>query len=893
MPDRLLTTKFHIPPPTSSLVTRQRLLDRLHAGLLPHCRLTLVSAPAGYGKSTLVADWIRGQSSASTMHARFAWLSLDEDDNDPVRFLRYLLGALRRIQPELGQETLGYLGMPTLLPVEHLLTPLVNELDAWNEPLVLTLDDYHCITGEAVHDLMRFLLDAAPAGLHLVVVTRIDPPLPLARLRARGQITELRAAQLRFNDEEVASFFRTQGFDLNKEWLSLLEARTEGWVTGLILAAISLQGREDYSSFFQSFGGSHRLVIDYLIDEVLSRQPDNVRNFLFRTAILDRFCAPLCEAVTGIDQTVEILRQIEQANLFLIPLDDQRNWFRYHHLFADALMAALEQNDPRLVADLHRRAAVWLDQNAQPESAIYHALSTGDVALALDIIRHWIDDREHAGAYAELAAWFRLIPDSAMADDPRLLYRKLRVFYRSGDYEASQRTRAFLENRLDGLPADPAETVRWLRLRILFEKAVFASMQGELDQADVFLQEAAHLARPEDAHEQLQWSFYQGINQTYLGHFDEALKAYQVCLDINLREDMLWNAANCLANMLDIYCAQGKHLLAIQTGEAFIQRHARTLTPRYLEGLHAALGVAYYAANQLDQAEGRLRQTYESSLISGTDDNYGGWRLWLARICQAQGKAAEAEDWIKKSEAWVAGFPGEQFKLYAGALRARVRLAQGNLTEAQAWSRRFEGELTRPYFMAFQLHTLAWVRIAEGKPSGALALLQNRLPDIEACGAAAYGVENLALHSLALAALGQRREALDRLRRSLILAEMQGQERLFIDLGEPMAELLTVLHMSLPGDDPIRGWLSHLNGTAMAENRQQSPSAVQDLPESIGDREIEILRLIAEGLTNKDLAVRLHLSVSTVKWYTYNLYGKLGVNSRTQAIQRARELKLI
>lgn len=889
MLERLLVTKFHIPTCSNNWVPRQRLFDVLNAARHQHRRLTLVSAPAGYGKSTLVAEWIRSQRADGEMGNRFAWLSLDQSDNDPVRFLHYFVGALRLIQPDIGQETLSCLEMPVLPPVESILCSLINELASWDTDHGLVLDDYHFITHETVHEVLRFLLDSAPPRLHLVVITRDDPPFLLSRLRARGHLTELRAAQLRFTDLEAELFFKSQGLALKADWLSILETRTEGWVTGLILAALSLQGREDPAAFFQNFRGSHRLVTDYLIDEVLLRVPAETRQFMYSTAILDRLCAALCEAVTGNQNARAILTQIEKANLFLIPLDDQRVWYRYHHLFADSLATELEQSNPSILTELHRRAAAWFDENNQPTAAIQHALAAHDHRLLLAIVRHWIDAREQAGAYAELTGWFRAIPDQVLAEDLPLLYRKLRVYYRSGDYAQCETVRDYLEQKLDQAPDQMAEDIRSLRINLLFEKAVFASMQGELEQADQFLQHAQQTARPDNAYEQLQLAFYQGINRTYLGRFDEALSAYQTCLDWNLKVRLYWNAANCLANMLEIYCTQGQFQLAIQTGENFIRRYEREIsTPGYLEGLHAALGTAYYATNQLDLAERLLRQTYDSSLVSGSDDNYGGWRLWLATICHAQGKTEEAEALIRKSEPWVAGFPGEQFKLYAGAIRSRIRLAQGRLAEPRDWALKFMMEQSKPYFKEFQFHTLAWLWAVGDRPGDALDLLQERLPQVEARRADRFLVENLALQALALKQLNRRPEALEQLRHSMALAHQQHQTRILFDLGLWIQDLFKDLHSLEPMKSLLAG-----SDASFAKPEAVTGSTSSPLVESFHEREVEILHLINQGLSNKEMAARLHLSLSTIKWYTYHLYEKLGVGSRTQAIQRARELKIL
>lgn len=894
MAEVLLATKFHIPHSTSELVPRKRLVEVLNTGLSLQHQLTLISAPAGYGKSTLVANWINSRLPTELTPVKFSWLSLDNGDNDPKRFLRYFIAGLQQMRPGLGKETLACLGMPSLPAVQTVLGPLVNELAFEKEKMVLVLDDYHLITSETVHDFLRFLIDTAPPSFQLVILTREDPPFPLSRLRARRQITELRASQLRFTHSEVELLFRSREILLTPDWFTVLETRTEGWVTGLLLAAISLKSSEDYNAFFYNFGGSHRLVFDYLIDEVLDHLPAEINEFLRITAILDRFCPALCEAVTGNKKSREILSQIERANLFLIPLDDQRIWFRYHHLFADILVADLEQSDHDMLANLHRRAADWLNNHGQPTSALKHALQAKDFAMAIKIVHQWIDTHEKSGNYLELVGWFNAIPDDALGKDLQLLYRKMRVFYRSGDYVRSEQVRTYLEQKLDGVVDTTADETRGLRVNILFEKAVFASMRGELEQANHYLLQAEQLVKHDNISELLQFSFYQGINFTYQGKFNDALQSYQTCLELNLKGGLYWNAANCMANMLDIFCIRGQFRLAIHTGEDFIDRHKHNLpVASFLESMHAVMGTAYYAINHLEQAEYFLRKTYDSSLISGSDDNFGGWRLWLAVVCNAQGKTEEAEDLIRKSEPWVAGFPGEQFKLFAGAIRTRIRLAQGSLKEPQSWAWRFSAEQNKPYFKVFQLHTLAWLWIVDGKAGDALMILESILPQVEACQANAYLVENLSLQALALQQLNRQADAFSQLHRSLEQARLQQQERFYFELGPVMIDLLSRLSLRIAADDPIQDILLRLIGVSPSFTSQYKPVQADDLIETLGGREFEILRLIAEGLSNKEVASRLRLSISTVKWYIYHLYEKLGVNSRTQAIQRARELKIL
>ena len=375
----ILATKLYIPLPRTNVVLRPRLIERLNEGL--HRKLTLISASAGFGKTTLVSEWVAG------CERPVAWLSLDEGDNDPTRFLTYLVAALQTIAPNIGEGVVGALQSPQPPPTESILTALLNEIAALPDKFVLVLDDYHVIDAKPIDDALTFLLEHLPPQMHLVITTREDPQLPLARLRARGHLTELRAADLRFTPAEAAAFLnQVMGLDLSAEDIAALETRTEGWIAGLQLAALSMQGREDVPGFIRAFAGDNRYIVDYLVEEVLQRQPDHVRSFLLQTAILDRLNGPLCDAVTGQEEGNARLEALERGNFFVVPLDDKRHWYRYHHLFADVLSAHLMAEQPDQVATLHRRASEWYEQNGSAADAIRHALAAEDFARAADLV---------------------------------------------------------------------------------------------------------------------------------------------------------------------------------------------------------------------------------------------------------------------------------------------------------------------------------------------------------------------------------------------------------------------------------------------------------------------------------------------------------------------------
>src|ERR671914_935160 len=437
----ILTTKLYIPPPQPKVVLRPRLIECLNEGL--DRKLSLISAPAGSGKTTLLSEWLAGRSQPA------AWLSLDEGDNDPTRFLAYLVAALRTIAPNIGEGLLGALQSPQPPPTESVLTALLNEITTVPDKFVLVLDDYHVIDARPVDDALAFLIEHLPPRMHLVIATREDPNLPLARLRVRGQLSELRAADLRFTPEEAAEFLKeVMGLDLSAEDIAALETRTEGWIAGLQLAALSMRGREDVPRFIRAFAGDNRYIVDYLGEEVLQRQPERIRSFLLQTSILERLSGPLCDAVTDQEEGREMLEALERGNFFVVPLDDKRQWYRYHHLFADVLHAHLMAEQPDQVPTLHRRANERDEQNGLPAQANRPALAAEDFERAADLVELAVPAMRRSRQEATLLGWLKALPDELLHCRPVLGVAYAHMLLASGEFEG-------VEDRL-------LSTERWL-----------------------------------------------------------------------------------------------------------------------------------------------------------------------------------------------------------------------------------------------------------------------------------------------------------------------------------------------------------------------------------------------------------------------------------------------
>ena len=441
MPTPILATKLYVPPPRPKVVLRPRLIERLNEGL--DRRLTLICAPAGFGKTTLLSEWVAGCGRPT------AWLSLDEGDGDPSRFLAYLVAALQTIAADIGEGVLGALQSPRPPPTESILTTLLNEITTVPDNFVLVLDDYHVVDARPVDDALAFLIEHLPPRMLLVISTREDPNLPLARLRGRGQLSELRAADLRFTPSEASEFLnRAMGLDLSAEDISALETRTEGWIAGLQLAALSMRGREDVPEFIRAFAGDNRYIVDYLVEEVLQRQPERIRSFLLRTSILDRLSGPLCDAVTDQEEGNVLLETLERGNLFVVPLDDKRHWFRYHHLFAEVLSAHLMTEQPDQASTLHRRASEWYEHNGSAADAIRHALAAKDFERAADLVELAVPAMRRSRQEAALLGWLKALPNELVHARPVL----------SVDYAG-----ALLQGgELEGVEARLRDAERWL-----------------------------------------------------------------------------------------------------------------------------------------------------------------------------------------------------------------------------------------------------------------------------------------------------------------------------------------------------------------------------------------------------------------------------------------------
>ena len=901
----LLETKLHVPRWRRGLVARPRLSERLSRGA--ESALTLVSAPAGFGKTTLLAEWL---AVAAADERSVAWLSLDQRDNDPALFWTYLVAALNTGVPGVGSGALSVL-QPPQPPNEAGLVALLNDLDAISNDVVLVLDDYHVIDARDVQDGMAFLLEYLPPQIHLVIASRADPPLPLARLRGRGELAEIRAADLRFTPGEAAAYLNeVMGLVLTAADVAALEGRTEGWIAALQLAALSMQGREDVTAFIDGFAGDDRYIVDFLAEEVLQRQPEHVQHFLLQTSILDRLSGPLCDAVTGQDGGKAKLAALERGNLFLVPLDDRRQWYRYHQLFADVLHARLRDEQPDDVPDLHRRASGWHEQNGEPSEAIRHALAAGDFDRAADLIELAIPAMLKIRQEAAVLGWLELLPDEAVRARPVLSVGFAGALLAGGEYEGVEARLRDAEGWLDGATgirrrshAPAAEMVvvddakfRRLPAEIELYRAAQALARGDGPGTVRHSRRALELSPADDHLGRASAAALIGLASWASGDLEAGHSGYAECMAGLRRAGHIADTFGCAIALADIRRTQGRLGEAMRTYEQAL-RYAPRLGGPVLRGtadMYVGMSEVHRERDDLPAATQHLLRSQELGEHTGLPQNRYRWRVAMARIREAEGDLDGALDLLTEAERLYVGdfFPNVR---PVPALRARVRVAQGRLGEALGWARErglsVADDLS--YLREFEHITLARVLLArytaeraERPIQEATRLLDRLLRAAEEGRRTGSVIEILVLQALTRQAQDDVPAALASLRRALTLAEPEGYVRIFADEGPPMASLLRVAAKQGIARNYVRLLLAAVTKT------EDGTPASQGLIEPLSERELDVLRLLGTDLGGPDIARELIVSLNTVRTHTKNIYAKLGVNNRRAAVRRARELDL-
>jgi LuxR family maltose regulon positive regulatory protein len=890
-------------------VLRPRLIARLNAGL--HRKLTLLAAPAGFGKTTLLSAWVAG------CDRPVAWLSLDNTDSEPARFLTYLVAAVRVVAADIGEGVAQMLQSPPPPPVQAILTALLNDIATLSHNFVLVLDDYHVIDAPAVDEALTFLIDHLPPQLHLVITTREDPQLPLARLRARDQLTELRAADLRFTSAEATAFLQAMSLNLAAAEVTALEERTEGWIAGLQLAALSLQGQPDVPAFIRAFAGDHRYIVDYLVEEVLQRQPAPLRRFLLQTAILDRLHGPLCDAVTGQEGGAERLAALERGNFLVVPLDDRRQWYRYHHLFADVLAAHLRAEQPDQVPTLHRRASAWYEQQGAAAEAIRHALAAQDFTRAADLIERTVPAMRRSRQEATMLGWFKALPDALLRCRPVLSAEYAGALLATRALDGVEARLQDAERWLDP-PATPAdrparpdvpaamvvvdeEAYRLLPGSIAVWRAGLALMRGDVSGTVQHARRALDLVPEDDYLGRGGAVALLGLASWASGDLVAAHRTYADGMAHVRKAGFISDAIHGAVAVAEIRMAQGRLHEAMRTYEHALQlateQHPEGTRPvlRGTADLYVGMSELYRERDDQHTAMQYLRRSQELGEHTGFPQNPYRWRVAMARLRQAQGDLDGALALLDEAERrYVSDFYPNVRPV--AAVKTRVWVAQGRLGEAFDWVRErglsVEDDLS--YLREFEHLTLARVLLARASSDGAahwapqaLDLLQRLRLAAEAGERTGSVIEILVLQALAHQAQGAIPVALARLEPALALAAPEGYVRIFVDEGPPMAVLLEEAARQRIAPRYARRLLAALG------RAEDSTPAKQDLIEPLSERELQVLRLLGSDLSGPEIARELMVSLNTMHTHTKNIYTKLGVNNRRAAVRRAEELHLL
>jgi len=904
-------TKVLVPPPGSHLIERPRLIQKI--GEVLQRKLTLISAPAGSGKTTLLSQWNQ------TGKCPVAWVALDPTDNDLVRFWSCVAAAIQVLHDGLASEALALLHSSALPPVESFLTKLIDAIALVRDDFVLVLDDYHVVKEASIHSAMSFLVEHLPPQMHIMIATRSDPPLPLARLRAMNQLAELRVADLSFNSEETLAFLNgIMQLALPTEQVEALAKRTEGWIAGLQLAALSLQGSNNSSGLVKALAGDQRHVFDYLVEEVLRLQSEDVQTFLLQTAILDRLSGPLCNAVTGQENGQLMLETLERANLFTVPLDNDRHWYRYHHLFVDFLRACLHRARLRDIPELHRRASAWYLANGLMGEAVNHALAAGEFDLAARVIEESAMPILRRSEVRETLQWLKALPEDLVRSRPRLCIVHAWALITVHQVEAAEARLRDAERLLSG--GDPA-------LVAVQAKNSFADVEPLLGELDA-VRAAIAVFRGEAplaitlSHRALASSVGNDpglrsiiVRNLAIAHWrnGDVEAANRALAEVSVTSQVIGYAVNAIAalgQLADIQVVQGRLREAARTYRRALQLLARqdTQTSSAAGRPYIGMGRLLYEWNDLNGARNYIAKAIDLAEETGMPDIMLAGLGTMARVKQAEGNVSGALDIVEHAEqlAIEHGLPGEVERL--AAYRARLWLLQGNIEAAVHWADtsglRSADEPSHQKEAGYMM--LARVMTAQGKAGEALALLERLLHAAETAGRGRSMIKIQVGRALAFHAQGRGNEALECLERALSMAEPEQYVRAFVDAGPPMATLLSRLpeagrrarlraQHSIPLASPayVRSLLAAFETGAAPAQGREGPAREQQSVDWLSQRELEVLRLVAAGKSSAEIARELVVSPNTIKTHLKNIYSKLGVHGAGEAIARARDLLIL
>ncbi|UCD99452.1 MAG: helix-turn-helix transcriptional regulator [Chloroflexota bacterium] len=891
----LLTTKLYIPQISLDLVSRPHLISRLNAGM--RGKLILISAPAGFGKSTLISEWAR------TIEEPVTWLSLDENDNNLKRFLSYLIAAIQQIDGSIGESILASLESTDSPPIEPAITILINEIAESGVEFSLVLDDFHLITSHKINDALIILLDHLPSNAHLVISTRADPVIPLSRYRARGQMVEIRHDDLRFTEAEVTRFLNDLfGLDLSAVDIQMLLSRTEGWITGLQLAAISMEGRENKHEFITAFSGSHQYIIDYLVDEVLAHQPEEIQTFLCQTSILDRFSASLCDYVLQISNSKNILEILDKANLFLIPLDYEHNWYRYHHLFADFLHKRLIEREPEIIPKLHKRSSEWLDRNRLITEAINHSLAGEDFERAAQLVESVGTDMMMRSEFDQLTSWLDAIPRQMVVAWPWLCIIRAWMCQRWARLDEAEENLQYAERALENEKTpEPVGGKAVIRGQAAAIRALIALNRAQIPQSMEYANQAL-VYLPVNHFNRAVASLSLGIAKGVTGDFDDAIKIFLEARRDSLAVGNRILAQAVLLQMGRVLAMQGRlHQAAEVFNEAVQLTYQKTnLKIPYSSGACVLLANIYREWDDLDTAEVLLEEGIEIGIPAKMVDAVCVGYAILSRLYLARGDLEEAKRACQEANRIVKTIPDPEPEAMTMTLDCRVRLQLKveNYLEASKLVHEHGLDVNDDilYFHEFEHIVLARVLMYMGRKNpdnkqlltDAQELIAKMLEVAKPVGCMREVISLLVLQALANKALGNDDQALNLLEETLLLAEPEGYVRTFVDEGNEMRELLRQKASRGIATDYV---IKLLN--AFEPDRSDLKRISQSLVEPLSGRELEVLRMLATELSGPEIARELMISLNTMRTHTKNIYSKLNVNSRRAALSKANELNLL
>lgn len=899
----LLTTSLHIPRLPEGLISRSVLLDRMRQAL--SFPLTLILAPAGFGKTILLSQWI---SFSKSLQDRVGWISM-EDDGDARQFWTYIVAALDEIQPGIGRSVRASLEI-SQPPIHAVLRVLLNGLSASAKDFVLILDDYHHVDDPAVHDTLSFFIDHLPPNFHLIVASRSQPPLPLARWRAKNRLYELRENDLRFTEEEVAVFLNEmKRLNLSPEEITALATRTEGWAAGLQLVAIAIQDFDDKSkrNFVSAFTGSQRYILDYLVEEALQRQPDPIKTFLLETSILDQLNASLCDAVTGHKDSQSILEYLERAHIFTIPLDQEQHWYRYHRLFRDVLYHQLVRTNPDSLLELHRRAAAWYARSGQTDDAVRHAFAAQEWQQAIALIEPVIGNAWNRGEIRKIIAWLGKLPDDHLGARPQLSLYYSRALLLGGKMDAAERRLQESERALRARPNTGLDSeYRLLLGTICAFRTTIAAVSGETDRAQALGREALNLLPSESVDVRAHATNSLGVNYYYLGAMDDAERACgeagtlaQQTGNFYLARAAAFYRAKALICQGRLTQAEGVLQQALDLGSGMgLPIQSRIPADSVI---CSSLADLLYEWNRLEEAE-----SYVTDALELGQRLAFGSALWsayytLARIRLTRGDRRGAEMAIENRHRYRLSNTVPLPARLMDAEQARANLMLGNLDAVKRWESKVQKDKSRALDFVREVEdlTLARSHLFQRQPELTLRLLDSFRAAAETSGRKGHRMEILVLTALGLQALEREREAIEALGMALQMAEPEGYLRTFVDEGQPMAVLLYKALSRGIMPDYVRRLLAlfPLNDSVPIPDpgRSEAPqfrSAEQEFVEPLSERELEVLQLMAGGASNQEIAETLVIALTTAKKHVSNIIRKLGADNRTQAVAKGRTLGL-